>query len=360
LNKIKIIFLSFFFMTFRAFSAPALLEQNVDNIVSTTMQENHLPGLALAVIKNGQSLIIKGYGNATMGPNQPVDGQTLFAIGSVSKVLTGFALMTLIEQGKVGLDDSILKYLPDAPSQWQAVTIRELFSHTSGIPQHQGPHLPWQKTWTIMAKKPMQFAPGTDYKYNNFGFVLLGRVIEVVSGQDLATFLQNTVYQPLGMSQTGFPDNLNPPGLAVGYHFQNGQFSMAPNVKPWQQMGGSGGIVSTAADLAKWDMAMSAGKILSPKTYALMWTPVFLANGQPSGKNGLSWSLGWQVSYRGNKLVAQKDGAIRGYSSFMIRHIDDQITIILLTNTNKAHLRKLAHQIFLAVKGKKAIMPTEN
>ncbi|WP_133139166.1 serine hydrolase domain-containing protein [Legionella genomosp. 1] len=331
--------------------ALSAMEVRIDSIVQTAMQQNHIPGLALAIVENGQPLLIKGYGNAQLNPSRPVSTKSLFAIGSISKVYTAFAIMKLVQEGKVGLDDSILKYLPKAPAAWRAVTIRELLSHTSGIPQHQGPHLPWQRVWQQLARRPMQFAPGTNTRYNNFGFIVLGRVIERVSGQSLASYLQTIIFNPLDLNQTGFPATLNPPGLANGYHFVNGQYVPAPNRKPWQQMWGSGGIVSSIEDMAKWDMAMSAGKILSPQTYQQMWRPVTLKNGQPSGRNGLFWSLGWQVSYRNNKLVAQKDGAIRGYSSFMIRHIDDKISIILLTNTNKVRLPKLAKQIFQAVKG---------
>lgn len=323
----------------------------IDTLVKNAMLKDNIPGLALAIIKKGQPLLIKGYGEANL-PATDVDSNTLFAIGSVSKVYTAFAVMTLVQQGKINLDDSVLKYIPSAPAQWKTVTIRQLLSHTSGIPQHQGPHLPWQKTWQQLAQEPMQFTPGTSFKYNNFGFIVLGRVVEVASGEKLSNYLQETVFSPLAMSSTGFPKNLTPTGMAMGYHFINGQYIALPNKKPWIQMWGSGGIVSTINDMAKWDMAMTAGDILNPQTYAMMWSPVFLANGNPSGRNGLSWALGWQVSYINNKLVAQKDGAIRGYSSFIIRHIDDQISIILLTNTNHTHLQKLARKIFLTVQGK--------
>lgn len=329
---------------------PPLVLTNIDRIVSQAMQQDGIPGLAVGVTQNGQPVLVKGYGFANIQTQQPVTSETRFGIGSVSKVITGFALMNLVQQGKVGLDDSILKYIPDAPAQWKAVTIKMLLSHTSGIPQHQGPNLPWKRVWVEMANEPMQFTPGSDFKYNNFGFKLLGRVIEIASGQSLPDYLSATIFTPLGMSNTGFPSSLLPPMLAMGYRFANNQLLMNANQKPWIQMWGSGGIVSTINDMVAWDLAMYNGKILKPETYRLMWTPVFLNNGQPSGRNGLSWALGWQVSYINDKLVAQKDGAIQGYSSFIIRHIDDGITVIILTNNKKTHLRRLAKQIFRQVK----------
>lgn len=352
-GKIITLLMSACFMLFTTSVNAALPQQamnNIDRIINQAMQRDGIPGLAIGVTQNGEPVLMKGYGLANVQTQQPVTVDTRFGIGSVSKVITGFALMNLVQQGKVGLNDSILKYIPDAPVQWKMVTIQQLLSHTSGIPQHQGPNLPWTKTWAQMVNQPMEFTPGSSFKYNNFGFKLLGRVIEIASGQSLPDYLNATIFAPLGMSQTGFPNTLLPQGLAMGYRNVNGQITMNANQKPWIQMWGSGGIVSSITDMVTWDLAMYAGKILEPATYRLMWTPVFLNNGQPSGRKGLSWALGWQVSYRNGKLVAQKDGAIQGYSSFMIRHIDDKITVIILTNNKKTHLRKLAKQVFRQVK----------
>lgn len=322
-----------------------LLEQKVDQLVTASMQQYHIPGLALAVLYKGEPVLMKGYGYADL-QGQPVKTNTLFAIGSVSKSITAFAVMILVQQGKINLDDSVLKYLPRAPQQWQAVTIRQLLSHTSGIPQHQGPHLPWLRIWQKLANKPMQFSPGTNFKYNNFGYIVLSRVIEKVSQQNLSTFLAENIFTPFGMGQTGFPDTLFPSGLAAGYRVINNKLTLNPNRRPWLQMWGSGGVVSSISDMAKWDAAMTMGKLLQPASYREMWSPVFLQDGKPSGRKGWSWALGWQVSYFGNKLVAEKNGAIRGYSSWVVRHIDEQISIIILANTNHVPLRRIANKIY--------------
>ncbi|WED42492.1 serine hydrolase domain-containing protein [Legionella cardiaca] len=322
------------------------LKQRVDKVITTNMQQYAIPGLALAILKDGEPLLLKGYGYADVQANQPVNNQTLFAIGSVSKVITAFALMTLVQEGKVNLDESVLKYIPLAPKQWQAVTIRQLLSHSSGIPQHQGPHLPWNKIWRVMASKPMQFSPGTSVQYNNFGYIVLGRVIENVSHQRLPAYLNQTIFAPLKMTNTDFPDVLFPQGLATGYRANLQDPIPNPNKRPWLQMWSSGGIVSNISDMAKWDAAMSAGKILTPSSYRQMWSPVFLKNGEPAGQKNWAWSLGWQVSYVNEQLVAEKNGAIRGYSSWIVRHIDKHVSIIILTNTNKVPLKRIAKQVF--------------
>ncbi|CEK11755.1 serine hydrolase domain-containing protein [Legionella hackeliae] len=347
-----ILIFGFLFSQWLYGSAPTLtIGQQIDTIVANNMQQHGIPGLAIAVLKDGKPLLMKGYGYADVQQKQLVTLKTLFAIGSISKVLTAFALMSLVQEGKINLDDSVLKYIPKAPPQWQAVTIRQLLSHTSGIPQHQGPHLPWGQIWTMMANKPMEFTPGTAVKYNNFGYIVLGRVIENVSQQSLDIYLNQTIFTPLIMRNTGFPANLFPPGLATGYRVNAGEVPMPnPNKKPWLQMWSSGGIVSTISDMAKWDRAMSAGKILSVSSYRQMWSPVFLKNGQPAGHKNWAWSLGWQVSYTSDELVAAKNGAIRGYSSWIVRHIDNHLSIIILTNTNKVPLKRIARQIFKQIK----------
>lgn len=330
--------------------ATPTLEQKVDKVINRNMQEYGIPGLAIAILQDGKPILLKGYGYADTKLKRPVDKKTLFAIGSVSKVITAFALMKLVQEGKINLDDSVLKYIPSAPKQWQDVTIRQLLSHSSRIPQYQGPHLPWNKLWKSMANKPMQFNPGTSIQYNNFGYIVLGRVIENVSQQSFIEFLNQTIFQPLKMYNTGFPDTLIPQGLAVGYRANPKAVpAVNQNQKPWTQMWSSGGIVSNINDLAKWDAAMSAGQILTPSSYRQLWSPVFLKNGQAAGHDHWSWSLGWQVSFTTDELIAEKNGAIRGYSSWIVRHIDDHLSIIILTNTNKVPLKRIAKQVFKKV-----------
>lgn len=345
-NLVLLFCLTIFFPFKCTNATPEAIKQKIDHAVTAFMQNNNVPGLSLAVLKDGKPFLIKGYGYANIATKSLVDTQTLFGIGSVSKVITAFALMTLVQEGKIHLNNSILDYVPKAPQQWQNVTIRQLLSHSSGIPQHHGPHLPWRKVWNQLAKKKMQFQPGTAIAYNNFGFTVLGRAIENVSHQSLIAYLSQTIFIPLGMNHTGLPSSLFPPNLATGYQVKAGRIIPNTNQKPWQQMGGSGGIVSNISDMANWDNAMSAGKILTPTAYRQMWTPVFLKNGKPAGNQNWVWSLGWQVSSIDGKRLAFKNGAIRGYSSWIERHLDDQVSIIILTNTNHVPLKRLAQRIF--------------
>ncbi|MFC3909644.1 serine hydrolase domain-containing protein [Legionella dresdenensis] len=348
MNK-RILLIAIILQAQSCFAISPATEQAIDNIVANAMAQGNIPGLALAVMVDGKPYLKKGYGYADIEQKIPVRPGTLFGIGSVSKVITAFGLMTLVQEQKVNLDDSVLKYIPEAPRKWKTVTIRELLSHSSGIPQHYGPHLPWPKTWQQVRNLPMEFTPGTDIKYNNFGYIVLGKVIENASGQNLDDFLAQRIFAPLAMHKTGFPLSQAPAGLAVGYGVQNGQIVVRNNQRPWLQMWSSGGIVSTLGNMARWDAAMTAGQLLSAESYRQMWTPVLLLNGKPAGRKNWAWSLGWQVSYQNNKLVAEKDGAITGYSSWISRHIDDKVSIIILTNKKRTQLKRLSNQIFRQV-----------
>lgn len=312
-----------------SFGEKAEIIESIDQTILQEMNRQKIPGFAAAIIVKGNVLHAKGYGYSDLQAKIKVTPQTLFGIGSVSKAMTAFLVMLLKSSGQINLDDSIRKYLSSAPIDFDGVTIRELLSHTSGIPNYQGPHLPWTQTWKKISKKSFQFEPGTSVKYNNFGYIVLTRLIEKVTGKTYSEFLKEKLLNPLNMHATKIPDDLYPQGIASRYHIADGKISHAKNLKPWKQMSGSGGIVSNLEDLIKWDKAMSAKKILSADSYKEMWSPQILKNGQSSG-----WGLGWHLFQGKGKLIAKKDGGIAGFRSLIVRHIDDEISLIFLSNAN--------------------------
>jgi CubicO group peptidase (beta-lactamase class C family) len=318
-----------------------MVKQRIDQIVETQMKQQRIPGLALAIVVDGKPFYLRGYGQANLQTREPVTVDTLFGIGSCSKAFTAFGVMLLVDEGKINVYDSIRRYLPETPPAWEEVTVRQLMSHTSGIPQHQGPHLPWEKTWRELAHRPFEFTPGSQTKYNNFGYQVLSRLIEVVSGQPYGHFMHARVFMPLGMHHTSLPAELHPRGLAFGYRVEQKGMQLIRHQKPWRQMWGSGGIVTTISDFAHWDQALATEKLLSPQAYRLMWTPVLLNNGKPSG-----WNLGWQIREADGKWKISKDGAITGYRSVIVRQVTDHIDIILLANTKTARLPRIARPLF--------------
>ena len=329
------------FLTHIGHTQEVPLKQAIDQIVIQQMKKQDIPGMAIAILIHGEPFYLQGYGFAQLDPKKLFHLETLFGIASCSKVLTAFGIMQLVDEGRIHVEDSIKLYLAEAPESWRNVTIRQLLSHTSGIPQHQGAYLPWTKTWHQLAKKSFEFTPGTRTKYNNFGFIILCRLIEVVSRQSYEVFMKQRVFNPLGMHQTQIPFALLPPGIAIGYVSKDGEINAHPNQRQWHEMWGSGGIVSTIIDLAKWDQALTQKKLLSTKAYDLMWTPVYLLNNKASG-----WCLGWQIHKRQGKWTATKDGAIAGYRSLIVRHLTDEITCILLANKTPANLGPIAQSIY--------------
>jgi CubicO group peptidase (beta-lactamase class C family) len=332
-------FLTFLFCTGYAQLIP--VKQAMDQLVLQQMKAQQIPGLALAILIDGEPFYLQRYGFAQLEPKKAFNLETLFGIASCSKVMTAFGVMLLVDEGRIHIEDSIKKYLPEVPESWRAVTVQQLLSHTSGIPQNQGNYLPWIKTWNQMAKQPFEFIPGTKTKYNNFGFIVLCRLIEVVSHQPYERFMRQRIFNPLGMHQTQIPSQLMPPEIAMGYTITHQEVKPSANQRHWIEMWGSGGIVSTIIDLAKWDQALTHQKILSPQAYTLMWTPVNLLNGKPSG-----WCLGWGISEKKGQWTATKDGAITGYRSLIVRHLTDQITCIVLANVTPAQLGKIAQPIY--------------
>lgn len=326
---------SFFFLIISAntlFSAQILKDEKtvkytIDRLIEEQMQKQQIPGLALAVIVDNQPFYVQGYGKADLFNRIRVTNDTLFGIGSCSKAITAFAVMLLVEEGKIRLNASIREYIPEVPVEWQNVTIARLLSHTSGIPQRSGPHLPWDKVWQELARMPMKFNPGTRTEYSNFGFIVLCRLVEIVANEDYESFVSQRILRPLGMTSTTIPPVPRPSNLAIGYTIKENKLAPIARLLPWKQMWGSGGFVSNISDLAKWDMAMTSGAILKPETYQLMWTPVMLNNGMPSG-----WCLGWQVSQANKPFAVSKDGGITGYRSLIVRRLEQGVSIIYLTN----------------------------
>lgn len=304
------------------------VKNKIDSIIEEQMLMQQIPGLAIAVIVDNQPFYIRGYGRSNIDRKQRVTTDTLFGIGSCSKAFTALAVMLLVQEGKIDLKASIRDYIPETPEAWQEVTVTRLLSHTSGIPQRFGPHLPWGKVWQEVARMPMRFPPGTRTEYSNFGFIVLCRLIEIVTNQDYEAFVRARILQPIGMSSTSIPFVPRPPNLATGYALEDLKLTPTMRLLPWQQMWGSGGFVSDITDMAKWDMAMTSGAILKPETYQLMWKPVMLNSGNPSG-----WCLGWQVSMPNKPLAVSKDGAITGFRSFIVRRLEQGVSIIVLANS---------------------------
>lgn len=326
----------------------------VDDYVSTQMRQLHIPGLSLAIVRDGRVTKAQGYGFANLELKASAEKDTVYEIGSNTKQFTAAAIMMLVEQGKVRLEDPITKYFPEAPETWRRITIQQLLTHTGGIQNHVAvPHwldvfktnLVFETTpqrdelLKMFFKLPLEFKPGETWAYDNTGYYLLGIVIEKVSGKSYWQFLDERIFKPLGMNATRSTDP-QPivPNHASGYEWKKDHFENRPILFPAIAFS-AGSLLSTVEDMSKWDAALSTEKLLKKSSLDQMWTAAVTNDGADAPFN---YGFGWFIdSYHGHRLV-QHSGGTPGFSSAIYRFIDDKLTIIILTNHNDMIVDELA------------------
>ena len=312
----------------------------IDVFVREKMKSKHIPGLSLAVVRDGKIVVAKGYGMSNLELSTPATENTAFALYSITKTFTGVATMMLVEEGKISLEDPISKYLADLPDNWKPVTIRQLLNHTSGIKDfapilfESGDVLRDYKQAEVLklvAADPLDFPSGERWNYTNTGFYLLGMVIEKVSGKTYEQFLQERIFVPLGMGDTRF-ENFSEiiPNRANGYTWQKTGFRNAVRISPTLSFS-TAGLVSTVLDLAKWDAALSSEKLLKKSTLNQMWTNAKLNNGQIVSEYGLGFGL---TPFRGHKRTGHLGGS-SGFATAISRFVDDKLTVIVLSNADQ-------------------------
>jgi CubicO group peptidase (beta-lactamase class C family) len=316
----------------------------IDDYIVSQMQRLHIPGLSLAIVRNGQITKAHGYGFANLELKASANKDTAYEIGSNTKQFTAAAIMMLVESGKIRLEDSVTKYFPEAPESWRGITIRHLLTHTSGIQNHVAvPN--WLNVFKtnpafetspsrdellkMFFKLPLEFQPGKTWAYDNTGYYLLGIVIEKASGKSYWQFLDERIFKPLGMTATR---NTDPkpivPNRASGYEWKSDHFENSPVLLPAIAFS-AGSLLSTVEDMAKWDAALQSEKLLNKSTLDQIWTAAVTDDG---GTMPFNYGFGWFVdSYHGHRLV-QHSGGTPGFSSAIYRFIDDKLTVIVLTN----------------------------
>jgi len=279
----------------------------------------------------------------------PVAEHTVFEIGSISKQFAAAAAMLLVQEGKLGLDDPIHRYLPDLPSEWLGVTVRQLLTHTSGIPDHEeirtydvySFRLTPEEVIQAAHSRPMDFAPGTGWYSSNTGYFLLSMIVERVEGRPLGQVLESRIFGPLGMTQTGMTDpEAIVPHRASGYWVNKAGELINRNPTETSSTLGAAGIQSTALDLAKWDEALYGDQLLSAGSKATMWTPVILPNGE-STEYGFGFAL---RPYKGLRSQSH-GGQVAGFVANFSRFPDQEVAIIVFLN----RYRVSSHRLKLAV-----------
>jgi len=318
------------------FGAASFAADEIDNYIVAQLKRQNIPGLSLAVVKNGKVIKAKGYGLANLEWNVPATPETAYQLASVSKQFTATAIMLLVEGGKLQLSDSITKHFSELPAAWSNITVRHLLTMTSGIKDYLNivPPAEWRNDFTherllqIMTNAPLDFAAGDKYAYSNSNYVLLAMLIQKLSGKRYDAFLAEHVFGPLDMTATRRDSPFDIiPNRAGLYDWKTNRFENIDLLNPTLWNNGDGGLLSTVLDLAKWDAALHTDRILKKETLRQMWVPTRLNNGQESGY-AFGWSLG---GGRGHHTVGHGGGR-PGTSTQITRFQEEGLTVIVLMN----------------------------
>lgn len=319
-----------------------------DAFVLAKMKADSFPGAVLLITKNGRPVKSGSYGLANIEQHTKTSISTVFELASVSKPITATAMMLLVEQGKIGLDSPITAYLKEAPKTYQAITIRQLMSHTSGLPAD---HFNYYKLFgpsplrysvndqlADLYKLPMKSKPGMGYLYSNAAFFMQAAIIEKVSGMLFAQFMQKAIFSKLGMNNTSYINGdsivLN---RAQGYTRRKGVLVRSSLEVITQSMdaNGFGGGMSTVTDYEKFLQATAKHTLISERGLNLMTTPTILPNNvSATAKDGATIALGWFVKdIKGHKAFLHG-----GYSgTFALHFIKEDISVIFFTNLSSGY-----------------------
>lgn len=318
----------------------ATLVGKLDSIAGSGVAEKRAVGIAAAVVRGNDTLLLKGFGKANVEWDVAMPADAVFEIGSITKQFTAVALLQLRDEGKLSLDDDITRWLPDFDTRGNRVPLRRLLDHTSGIkgltemPEFgnlaMNARYPRDSAYALIKRYPFEFRTGEAAIYNNSAFWLLGLVIEKASGMSYEDYVEKRLFEPLGMRRSMYCNSAeNIERRAHGYGIQNGAARRAPmNVHTWPFSAGS--LCSTAGDLVTWLKALHGGKVLSPGSYAELVTPSKLNDGTP-----LRYSMGLSVGkdIRGLSFIGH-GGAIAGFVGEAVWYPDAQAAIVVLMNSS--------------------------
>jgi CubicO group peptidase (beta-lactamase class C family) len=310
----------------------------IDPIVQTAMEKIPLAGMSLAIQCHSGPVYVQSYGYKDLATATPAQAATIYEVGSITKQFTAAAILQLAEQGKLRLDDPLTRFFPDFPAFGQQIQVQHLLNHTSGLAEVQhwhatlGVEIDTARAYTpteivaLIEQLPLQFPPGSRQVYNNSGYYLLGAIIEQVSGLAYGEYLQQHIFDPLGLTSTSYC-TLEMAGKAKGYRVIQGELQPAEFVHPSLYYA-PGGICSTASDLVRWQNALATGRVVSPDSYRRMATPTALADGQQA-----PYGYGLVIGKNAGRNAIYHGGQSIGFTGLLIHYPVEGLTLAVLTNT---------------------------
>ncbi len=340
-----------FFAANSAFAAPSAAElaRKVDQLAADELATGPTAGISILVAHKGKVLLAKGYGYADVDKREPATEHTVYRLGSLSKQFTAVAVLELVDQGLIRLDESIRTYLPGYPEVGQPITPRHLLNHTSGLVsytaqseywKHMNDDLPHSTVLGWFASRDLAYTPGDRYVYSNSGYFVLGLIIEQVTGESYAEYVQREILDPLKLRETYYDDGKKSvSNRALGY--ARDEKKIVPARELNMNLAYSvGGMASSVLDIYALHTALRAGKLITPESYAIMTSPAWLNNGDFS-----KYGMGFHVDTWDGLHVLRHGGLVFGFKTCYYYYPKQDLTVIILMNTEEAQYRPIQSAI---------------
>jgi CubicO group peptidase (beta-lactamase class C family) len=334
--------------------------EGLDRYLQSEVENSQVPGLGVAVVRDGEIVHLAGYGLANVENLTPVTPDTVFHSGSTGKMFTSACVMFLLQDGRIKLDDPLNRYIPEGPESWAGITIRNLLSMMAGFGNFDivfsptdavGGAVPlnlWQdhsdeQLIDLARRSPFMYQPGQGYQYSNTGYILAGLVVARISGKPYYELLRERLFEPVGMKtarEASWYDIV--PNRAAGHCIRDGRLENRYWAAPTLQRTGDGGLYYSPRDIAHWLLELDSPTVLRPDSIALMSEPVLMQNGQPSFN---SYALGWQNSaIRGHRKI-RHGGTWDGFRAEIARFPSRKLSVCVLANMDEAQVARIGQKI---------------
>ena len=329
--------------------SPERLAAKIDAAARDLIASKATPSVAVAVSRNGRTIYSKAFGLADLEQHVVATPGTVYLIGSITKQFTAAAVLALVEGGKLSLDAPLSTFFPDWPAASRDVTVRQLLNHTSGIKDYTGvPRwlrlmalpLPHDSMIALFRDEPMDFAPGTDWRYDNSGYYLLGVIIEKASGRTYAEYVARRLFEPAGLKATRYCASRSVvPGRTPGYSAGPDGFTNAAPINV-DQAYAAGALCSTPADLLAWTQALEGGRVIRPESYRMMTTPLPL----PGGKDQ-TYGFGLGIGNRSGHRSVSHNGGINGFNAYLASYPDDSLIVAVVVNVESGEADRIGRKV---------------
>lgn len=331
-----------------AAAAPeAALPARIAQAVEAERERQRIPGLAVAVVEGGQVLLARGFGLANVELGVPVDTRTVFQSGSLGKMFAATLVMMLVEDGRLGLDDPLSRFFPEAPAAWAGVTVRQLLTHTSGMPDYTEGVIDLRRDHTedelvaLAFRMQPAFPPGARWEYSNTGYVLVGALVRRATGRFYGDLLAERIFRPLGMAGARVISEADiVPGRAAGYRLEAGALKNQEWVAPALNTTADGALYLSLEDMLAWNRGIGAGRLLGAGGWAAVYAPVRLADGST-----YPYGLGWRVDEAAGAARHHHSGSWQGFKTYFARYLGRDLQIVVLANLAEAEPARVVDAI---------------